>query len=139
VKALKLFDQSELARQDGMPKIDLEIAVQGLMSFMEPSYIEGKSETAIHMRRLLYTGAIMVADASDGISKEEIEIFEKFFGKREFSDNLDIQKLKDSLAERVKNVMASATVTQRMQIITADLELPLEFLCQAMARDCDMD
>ena len=163
VKALKLFDESELARKDGTKKIDLEVAVQGLMSFMEPSYLEGKSETAIHMSRLLYTGAIVVADASDGISKEEIEVFEQFFGKREFSDGLDIQKIKDSLAERIKNVLATATQTQCMQIIrdlclvskasgtvtveerhvlekiTIELGIPPNFLYRALALDCEMD
>ena len=163
VKALKLFDESELARKDGTKKMDLEVAVQGLMSFMEPSYLEGKSETAIHMSRLLYTGAIVVADASDGISKEEIEVFEQFFGKREFSDGLDIQKIKDSLAERIKNVLATATQTQCMQIIrdlclvskasgtvtveerhvlekiTIELGIPPNFLYRALAQDCEMD
>jgi len=47
VKALKLFDQSELAGKSGTSKTDLEVAIQGLMSFMEPSYLEGQSETAI--------------------------------------------------------------------------------------------
>lgn len=37
VKALKLFDESEYERDSGMKKADLEIAVQGLMSLMEPS------------------------------------------------------------------------------------------------------
>jgi tellurite resistance protein len=163
VKALKLFDQSELSRTSGTSKTDLEIAVQGLMSFMEPSYLEGQSETAIHMKRLLYTGAIMVADASDGISDEEIKVFEEFFGKREFSDHLDIQKLKDSLDERIKNVVNTATMTQRMQIIndlslvskasgdvTASekqvmqkiavaLEVPLAFVCQTLDQNCEPD
>ena len=95
VKALKLFDESEHVRNDGMSKIDLEIAVQGLMGLMEPSYIEGKTETAKFMRRLLYAGAISIADASDGIGSEEVKIFEKFFGPGEFSRSLDVTRLKE--------------------------------------------
>jgi tellurite resistance protein len=163
VKALKLFDESELARKDGVMRADLEISVQGLMGFMEPSYLEGKSEAAIHMSRLLFAATIVIADASDGISKEEIEVFEQFFGKREFSDGLDIQKIKDSLGERIKNVVASATQTQCMQVvrdlclvskasgsvtveernaldkIIMALGLPADFLYRILAQDCDMD
>ena len=70
-KALKLFDESEHVQDGGMSAADLEIAVQSLMSLMEPSYIEGKTEAAKFMRRLLYAGAIAIADASDGIGPEE--------------------------------------------------------------------
>jgi len=117
VKALKLFDESELASSGGLSKIDLEIAVQGLMGLMEPSYLEGQTESAIHMRRLLYAGAITVADASDGISTKEIEVFEKFFGKHEYSDNLDVQKLKASMDERIQKAREMTTIPQRMQVI----------------------
>jgi hypothetical protein len=117
VKALKLYDESEYARSDGMSKADLEIGVQGLMGLMEPSYMEGKTETAKFMRRLLYAGAIAIADASDGIGPEEIEIFEKFFGPGEFSKSLDVTRLKEDLDNRVKNARNTASVPQRMQVL----------------------
>ena len=90
-------------------------------------------------------------------------MFEQFFGKQEFSDGLDIQKIKDSLAERINNVVATATQTQCMQIIrdlclvskasgtvtveerhvlekiTIELGIPPDFLYQALALDCEMD
>lgn len=117
VKALKLYDESEFARQGGIGRAELEVAVQGLMGLMEPNYIEGKTETAIHMRRLLYAGAIAVADASDGISSEEIAIFEKFFGMGEFSRNLDLARLKEDLASRAEKVRDTVSVPQRMQVL----------------------
>jgi len=117
VKALKLFDESEHVREDGMSKPDLEIAVQELMGLMEPSYIEGKTEPAKFMRRLLYAGAITVADASDGISPEEISVFEKFFGPGEFTERLDVARLKEDLSNRVKNAVAHTSIPQRMQVL----------------------
>jgi len=117
VKALKLFDESEHARNNGMSKTNLEIAIQGLMGLMEPSYIEGKTETAKFMRRLFYAGAIAIADASDGIGPEEVKIFEKFLGPGEFSRSLDVTRLKDDLDNRVKNACNNTTVPQRMQVV----------------------
>jgi hypothetical protein len=100
-----------------MSKADLEIAIQGLMGLMEPSYIEGKTETAKFMRRLLYAGAIAIADASDGIGPEEVEIFEKFFGPGEFSRSLDVTRLKEDLDNRVKNACNNTSIPQRMQVL----------------------
>ncbi len=117
VKALKLFDESEYARKGGMSKEELEIGVQGLMGLMEPSYMEGKTETATHMRRLLYGGTIAVANASEGIDEEEIKIFEKFFGKGEFSKNLDVERLIEDLPNRMKNSLEYTSVMNRMQVL----------------------
>jgi len=117
VKALKLFDESAHVRGDGMNKTDLEIAVQSLMGLMEPSYIEGKTETTKFMRRLLYAGAIAIADASEGISPEEVKVFEKFFGPGEFSRSLDVARLKEDLGNRVEKASAHTSVPQRMQVL----------------------
>lgn len=163
VKALKLFDESEHARKGGTSKAELEIAVQGLMSLMEPSYIEGKTEASTHMQRLLYAGAIAVADASDGISEEEIEIFERFFGMGEFSKNRDLSRLKEDLPNRTEKARDNTSVPQRMQVlrdlclvakasgrttrkerlvlegIADGLDIPRGFLCQTMDPQVDPD
>lgn len=117
VKALKLFDESEYSVDDGMAKDDLEIAVQGLMSLMEPSYIEGKTVTATTMRRLLYTGSIAVANASGGIEEKEVKLFESFFGEGEFTRGFDIDRLIADLPNRIENVKKNASHLQRMQVL----------------------
>ena len=71
VKALTLFHESILMQSNGTSVNELDMGVEGLMSLMEPSYIEGKIDAAEAMRRLLFAGAISVADASHGISDEE--------------------------------------------------------------------
>ncbi len=121
VKALKLFEQSELygSKDNGelLSKERLEASVQNVLSLMEPSYLEGKTDTAKIMRSLLFAGAVVVADASGGISKEEVEAFEAFFGKYSFSDKLDVDRTKATLAKRIGETRARASQTQCMQII----------------------
>lgn len=117
VKALSLFHESELMRDGGTSADELDLDVEGLMSLMEPSYLEGKTEIAESMRRLLFAAAIAVADVSNGISEEERQIFEKFFGDRSLSDKLDIEKIKAELPDRIANTRSVASVPQRMQVI----------------------
>lgn len=117
VKALKLFSDSECLKKGGTARADLEVAVQGLMSMMEPSYIEGKTEATTFMRRLLFAGAIAVANASNGISDAEIRVFEKFFGPGEFSKNIDIDRLIEDLPNRAKKTKENTSMLQRMQVL----------------------
>ena len=161
VKALELFDQSELANGK-TTKDDLEVAVQGLMSLMEPSYLEGTTKTAIHMRRLLFTASICVANASDGISEDEIKVFEEFFGEDEFS-GLNVDQLVATLDDRIKTAKEMASIPKLMQVlrdlctmarasgetteperdvmnIIADkLEIPRSFICQSLAHEVEPD
>ena len=157
VKALKLFERSELYAGEGS-KADLEVGVQSILSLMEPSYLEAKTDTAEAMRRLLFAGLIAVADAHDGISAEEVEVFSKFFGKYAFSEKLHIEKIKETLEYRAREVKDKASATQGMQVlhdmclmakadggvdsaerlvledIASYMEIPFSFLDQAL--DC---
>ncbi len=116
VKALKFFEDSELANGT-MGSEDLEVAVQGLMSLMEPSYLEGRTDTAEAMRRLLFAGSIAVADANGHISDEEIALFEKFFGEGSYVETLNVEKLRRDLPERIQAVLEQASEPQRMQVL----------------------
>ena len=87
------------------------------MSLMEPSYIEGKTDAAEAMRRVLFAAAIAVADANHGVSAEEIKVFEEFFGKAAFSDKLDTEKLKAELPSRIAQAKELTSVPQRMQVV----------------------
>lgn len=162
VKALKLFEESEL-HGGADSKTALEVGVQSLLSMMEPSYLEAKTDTAEAMRRLLLAGLIAVADASNGISKTEKAVFEKFFGKYAFSDKLDVDKVKDTLDTRIKEVKAKASTTQAMQVlhdmcvmakseggvsaaerrqlerVASGLEISSQFICQSIENDAELD
>ncbi|MDJ0780170.1 MAG: M48 family metallopeptidase [Gammaproteobacteria bacterium] len=163
VKALQLFQQSELMTAGGDAYEYLEVGVQRLLSLMEPSYLEARTDTAIAMRRLLFSGAIAVASADAGISDSEIEVFEKFFGKGEFRDALDLERIVATLADRIEAANQHASSTQRMQVMRdiclvsmadggaseaervvlndlADrLGISRAFICQTLEQDCQLD
>lgn len=161
VKALQLFDQSELIRSGGTSREELETGVQRLMSLMEPNYLEGQTHAAESMRRLLFAGSLVVAQADGEISDSEVEIFENFFGEGTFSESLDLDSLRTGLPERVKQVKEEASTTQAMQVlrdlclvaraegnvgeperavldgIALGLGISPKFVCQTL--DCDLD
>jgi len=163
VKALQLFHQSELMKEGGNTHEYLEVGVQRLLSLMEPSYLEARTDTASAMRRLLFSGAIAVANAEKGISKSEIKLFEKFFGKGEFNKSLNIDRIIKTLPDRIKTANQQASSTQRMQVmrdicvmsradgkandvervvmddIADQLGIPRAFICQTLAQDCELD
>lgn len=163
VKALTLFDQSVLMTEDGTTHEHLEVGVQRLMSLMEPSYLEARTDTANAMRRLLFAGAIAVANADSGIDQEEIEMFEKFFGKGEFNKGLNIDRIIEALPKRIKAANELTSLTQRMQVMrdicvmaradnkASDIERAVmdnmadqlgvsrAFICQTLAQDCEPD
>lgn len=163
VKALQLFHQSELMASDGMSHENLEVGVQRLLSLMEPSYLEARTDTASAMRRLLFSGAIAVANTEDGISESEIEVFEEFFGKGEFSESLNLERIVDTLQDRIETANQQATLSQRMQVmrdiclmsmadggvagtervvmedIADRLGISRAFICQTLEQDCELD
>ncbi len=164
VRALQLFHDSELMKEQGGTSIDeMDVGVQRTMSLMEPSYLDGRTDAAIAMRHLLFAGAVVVASASGEVSKEEIEVFEKFFEKGDFSDKLNIERLRDELPSRISRVCEQTTVTQRMQVVRdlctiaraengispeerdvineiADgLEVSRNFICQSIEKDPEPD
>ncbi len=117
VKALQLYHRSELAMDNGTTVEALEHGVQDLMGLMEPSYLEASDETSEAMRRLLFAGALVVADAHENISAREIAVFEKFFGPRSHSDKLNLDKLRNELPSRIESVKQQASTGQRMQLL----------------------
>ena len=117
VKALALFDKSELVRDGGRPASELETAVQALMGLMEPSYLEGRTGAAESMRRLLFAGSVAIAAANGEISEAEVEVFEKFFGEGSFTTSLDVEALKKELDNRIENARAKTSIPQRMQVL----------------------
>lgn len=134
VKALQLFHESELLSSGGTSANELDLGVESLMSLMEPSYLEGKTDVAEAMRRVLFAAAIAVADATDGITEEEIEVFEKLFGKASFSSKLDKAQLKAEVDDRIEQALEVTSIPQRMQIVR-DLCL----VCRADGRCADKE
>lgn len=163
VKALQHFYASELAIKGGISRDDLEVSVQGLMSMMEPSYLEGRTKVAEAMRRALFAAALAVANADGTVSDAEAAVFEKFFGDGSFSDRLDIDKTVAGLDARLEQVREQASSAQCMQLLrdvclvagaegahdaeeravldhVADaLDVPRRFICQTLDKDIELD
>ncbi|MEE3278265.1 MAG: M48 family metallopeptidase [Pseudomonadota bacterium] len=117
VKALELFHRSELVNSAGTNLAQLEISVQKLMSLMEPSYLEAKTEAAEAMRRLLFAGTLTVARADGEITQGEVAVFEEFFGTGAFKETFDVTALEEDLDNRIDRVKEVAGVTQAMQVL----------------------
>ena len=163
VKALQLFDRSELMRAGGAPADVLELEVQGLMGMMEASYLEGRTEAHEAMRRLLFAGAVTVANAEAGVDAQEIAVFEKFFGEASFDDKLDLDALAQDLEKRIVQVRERATRPEAMAVlrdlcvvsradghqseaerrvlntIADGLAVDRELVCRAMDGDVELD
>lgn len=117
VKALQLFHESVFERDGGTSVERLELGVENLMMLMEPSYIDGHTDAAEAMRRLLFAGAIVIAHASGEISEAEVAVFETFFGRGAYKDSIDVERLDHELAERIEQVTQKTSVPQRMQVL----------------------
>ncbi len=117
VKALQLFYQSSFFTEGGTSVDRLELGVENLMMLMEPSYVDGHTDAAEAMRRLLFAGAIAIANANDEVSEAEIAVFEKFFGPGSYKDSIDVERLGEELAERVRQVNDKTSLPQRMQVL----------------------
>jgi tellurite resistance protein len=117
VKALQLFDRSELIRENGTRVEELEVDVRALMGMMEASYLDGRTENDEAMRRLLFAGALTVANAHDGVGEEEIAVFEKYFGEGSFDQNLDLSALAADLDKRIEQVREHTTTSQSMHVL----------------------
>ena len=117
VKALQQFFA---ARGEGGVPSDparLESRLQSLMALMEPSYLEEQSDGAEAMRRLLFAGAIAVANASGDISPQEVAAFERYFGREAYSERLDIERIEAALDDRIDHVRDRATHPKRLQLM----------------------
>ena len=118
VKALQLFHRCNMMQEsNAISDGDLELGVEGLMELMSPSYLEARTDADKSMRHLLFAGALAIANADGEISKAEIKQFEDFFGKYEYNQKLDIDKLKERIHQRAQRVVEQTSVAKRMQVV----------------------
>ncbi len=118
VQALQMFHESELMKGEGGIRMDeTESAIEALMGLMEPHYLEARTDESRAMRHLLFAGALTVANADGHISDAEIKVFESFFGRFQFNENLDLEKLEEKLPVRIERVVKLASVPRRMQVM----------------------
>lgn len=116
LQALKYAFESELLHDGGFSVEELEAHVEPLMGLMKQSYLEEKTPEAETMRRVLFAGAIVIADTCGGISAEEKKIIEDYFGQGALSPSLDLERLKATLGERLTEAVRKVGSAKRAQV-----------------------
>lgn len=116
LQALKYAFESELLRDDGYSVAELEAYIEPLMGLMKQSYLEEKTPEAEAMRRVLFAGAIVIADTCGGISEEEKKVIESYFGPGALSPSLDLGRLKATLDERLSDAVKQVGSAKRAQV-----------------------
>ena len=83
---------------------------------MDPSYLTDTTDAAKVMRRFLFAGGVLVADASGGISKEEVATLEKFLGPGAI-DRANPQAIREALPRMVQSMLDEVPPLRRGQVV----------------------
>jgi tellurite resistance protein len=122
LNAAKLFSGSEFflrsigATKNGVTDEQLEEEVSDLMSLMEPTYLQEKSEVAESMRRLLLAGAAAIASANGTMNEVEKKRLEDWFGASSIS-GLNMAALAADLVHRARDVKEKVPKLKRHQVL----------------------
>jgi tellurite resistance protein len=117
LRAAELFAGSELMRDGGTPRTDMEAQVQELMDLMNPSYLHAKGKIPEAMRRLLLAGGVLVAAATGAVSRETLEALEQLLGVGSIPSALDPEAIRQDLPRRVALVKEVVPPLRRAQVI----------------------
>ncbi|MFN7974390.1 MAG: M48 family metallopeptidase [Acidobacteriota bacterium] len=117
LRSAELFAGSELMRQGGTPRADLEASVGDLMLLMEPSYLQEHSDVAETMRRLLVAGGVAIAAAGGALEDTAIEALEKLLGRGTLPVDIKPDAFRQDLPRRIDEVKASVPLLRRAQVI----------------------
>ncbi len=115
--AARVFAQSEAMQEGGMPLPVVEREVLDLMGIMEPSYLHEKSEGAEAMRRLLFAAGILVAAAHGEIEPSEREALASLLGPGRVPREVDPERLRSVMADRLESVKAKVPPSRRAQLL----------------------
>lgn len=122
VRAVQLFAESESMKEGGMPMSTLESEITELLSVMEPSYLQGKTEGDEALRRLLFTAGILLAyrRSSSGeldAKVKELEALEGLLGTAALPARPSLDSLSEQLPARVAAVVELAAPIRRFQVV----------------------
>ena len=117
LRAAEIFSRS-VAFEGGTVELgEVELQVAELMGLMEASYLEEDSEEAEVMRRALFTAALLLADVSRGVSSQELEALRDLLGPGSVPAQVDIDRLRPLLDDRLQAVKAKVRPTRRVQLL----------------------
>lgn len=117
LRAAELFAKSSIMAPGGTGIDQLEAEVHELMSLMDPSYLQETSEAAEAMRRLLFSGAVMVATAHTTPNKKTLEEMERLLGTGAVPAQPNREAIVHDLPRRIARVNEIVPAMRRSQII----------------------
>ena len=120
LRAAELFVRSELSPtrvESPMSVNQLEAEVHELMTLMDPSYLQSKTDVAEAMRRLLFAGGILIASAGGEASKPELEALEDLLGPGSVPSDVNLDAVRSALPQRVDEVVNIVPRLRRVQIV----------------------
>jgi hypothetical protein len=117
LKAAQLFAASDVLEPGGLPRLDLEMQVQELMTLMDPSYLQDTSDVAEAMRRLLFAGGVAAAAASGPVTEGSLKALERLLGPGSIPSNLKPDAIRADLPSRIDTVNRIVPPLRRAQVI----------------------
>ncbi len=119
VRAAQLFDESEVMRPAGMSVERLEAETAELLSVMEPSYLEGRTDADEALRRLLFAAGMAVASAESPPRRgsAELESLRQLLGPGAVPDAPSVEAIVAQLPRRVAQVAERVPPLRRFQVI----------------------
>lgn len=117
LKAVELFAASEMVQPGGLSRLDLEMQVQELVTLMDPSYLQDRSDVAEAMRRLLFAGGVAVATASGSVTAESVKALERLLGVGSVPSALKPDVIRADLPSRIDAVNRIVPPLRRAQVI----------------------
>lgn len=117
LRAAELFAQSAIMLPGGTVVDRLEAEVHELMSLMDPSYLHEKSEAAEAMRRLLFSGAVLVATTQSTPNPKTLEEMERLLGAGTVPVQPKREAITQDLPRRIARVNEIVPTLRRSQII----------------------
>ena len=117
LKAAELCAASEIMVAGGITRSLLEARVQELMTLMNPSYLQERSDSAEAMRRLLFAGGIAVATAMGTVTPEAMTELERLLGLGSVPPGVKPEAVLADLPSRIESVRRSVPPLRRIQVI----------------------
>ena len=120
LRAAELFVRSALSPSPGDTPLSvdqLEAEVHELMTLMDPSYLQSKTDVAEAMRRLLFAGGLLIAGADGDIGQAELEMVAELLGPGSVPPDIDLVAIRATLPQRIAAVVETVPALRRVQIV----------------------
>jgi hypothetical protein len=101
----------------GTPRAELEAEIHELMTLMDPNYLQERSEVAEAMRRLLFSGSVLIATASGKVDEKALEALGRLLGPGATPRTVDPAPVREHLPARIARANEVVPLLRRAQVI----------------------